>query len=109
MDSGLSAVYACGCRQLASTNAWVSCPVHGNEHPGGWASWETYRSQWAHVECCVCHGRGIQGFNDFESIWIGTGMMYAHRSCYHLGKIFPDMRPSQAWVHAYAKEHHRYG
>ena len=61
---------------------------------------------WVNCECCVCHVRGIIGSNGFKSIWIGSGMMYAHRSCHTLANIFPDMRPSREWMAQYAYEHH---
>lgn len=86
----------------------MACDRHQKDHPGGWASWEAYRAGWADAECCVCHQKGIQGHEDFESIWIGTGLMYAHHSCKIFGDLFEDMRPPKTWIEAYAAVHHHY-
>ena len=64
------------------------------------------QERWADCECCVCHRLGYTGTNDFESIWVGSGMMYAHRSCHTLATIFPDMRPAISWMQEYAARYH---
>ena len=80
--------------------------------PEGYATWEDYERAWAHVQCDVCGKCGIIGDQDFESVgfmgtvWIGkerwpdpkkqpylfAPLIYAHRSCATLGRLFEDMR-----------------
>lgn len=95
-------ILSCGCRRVLTSEPrggwWQGQTCLEHERPGGWESWNAYRKAWKHTLCCVCGVRGIQDRNDFESIWVGDGMIYAHRSCYTLANIFEDMRPDAAMV-----------
>ena len=109
--SDLEYVLSCGCYKTKGAAWWNHKCTAGHERPGGHESWKVYRAAWIHVQCDVCGKFGFHGKNDFESVgmfgklWIEkkpfpnpreqpflfAPLIYAHRSCAALDRVFKDM------------------